>query len=248
MVVIYGKKDPTKERLVTGTRDIISSIEEAKAKEKLRQQEFQDAIQRAIIEAAISGKADIDPESPMGRRLGERGVDLTGIEAKRGGYVNIVDPATGEVKTVYTPEGKGDKTYLGAKPPAPKKLTEKDVSIIGGRKEQQAEKEAGYLKGLPGVLERFMPFAGRARQRGIGRRTGELMEPTMRQFEEQFMPQQPVFAGQPQAGLQTTPTFTGQQADPIAQRIAEARADGIPDEQIASDLREMGLDPAQYGL
>lgn len=36
--------------------------------------------------------------------------------------------------------------------------------------------------------------------------------------------------------------------DPIAAKIEQLRAQGVPDDRIATDLRKKGIDPARYGI
>lgn len=155
---IYMEPRAPKRGLREETGDILNLVMQMEMQNYLRQQEMEDALTLAREKAKI--------------------------QSEYGGMVNIVDPTTGEVRTVYTPGGKGRTITT----PAPKKMTEDDLGIIGGQMAQRATEEAGHLGGFPGLLERGMPFGGVARRRGIRRRTGELMKPFERKFQSQFAP------------------------------------------------------------
>ena len=93
--------------------------------------------------------------------------------------VNIVDPVTGEVKTVYVPTagGKPGKTYLHEnKTPAASTVAPKKAPINPAMM-QQAQEATPYLKGLPGMLERFMPFGGEARKGVVQQKYNTLTTP-----------------------------------------------------------------------
>lgn len=112
------------------------------------------------------------------------------LQGEHGGAVNIVDPTTGEVKTIYVPGGgaKGAKTYLGKAAKAPPKLTPSDLEDIAGSLSGEIGQKTGYLSGFPGVLEKFMPFGGVARKRGMEREFQRQMAPYQQLQREQFQP------------------------------------------------------------
>jgi len=238
---IYMPPGKEKRGISEGVRELTDLMMQMKMKEYLLQKQ-------ADIEATKQKEV-----------LGEK----YRLQGEYGGTVNIVDPETGEIKTIYAPGQKGGKTFMGRAPKAPPRMTEKDIELIGGQKMQQAAGETGELGGIAGLLERFMPFGAKARERGIMRRGEELMQPYTQRFQEQFQPggAAPGPAAAPAAS--TAPPvkegkivgrFTGgaQEAQPqdprIQQRIAELRTQGISDEEIASDLREINIDPTIYGL
>jgi len=92
--------------------------------------------------------------------------------------VNIVDPVTGEVKTIYVPTAGGkQKTYLHEQPAAPAAPATPRKAPIDPAMMQQAQEATPYLKGLPGVLERFMPFGGEARKGVVQQKYNTLTTP-----------------------------------------------------------------------
>lgn len=130
------------------------------------------------------------------------------IQQKYGGFVNIVDPVTGEVKTVYTAGGGKGKTLLGKTPKAPPKMGKADIEAIEARMGPRigAETETPYLRGVSGFLERFMPWGGVMRRRGMMEEFQRRMEPFYQRQEEQF--QQPAISPVVKEGT-ITGRFTG---------------------------------------
>ena len=74
------------------------------------------------------------------------------------------------------------------------KITPKDIEEVGSTISGEVEQETPYLKGLPGILERFMPFGGEARKRGMQRETERRMEPVLEAQKQQII-------GKPFAGM-----------------------------------------------
>lgn len=83
------------------------------------------------------------------------------------------------------------------------KITPKDIEEVGSTISGEVEQETPYLKGLPGILERFMPFGGKARKRGMQRETERRMEPVLEAQKQQII-------GKPFAGM---PTMQAQETD-----------------------------------
>ena len=77
--VLANPKNRLKERLIGGVEDISQRLLTKKLEKQKREQELQDAIDKAAAGSVFEGKAILDPNSPLARRLGERGIDLSGI-------------------------------------------------------------------------------------------------------------------------------------------------------------------------
>lgn len=179
-------------------RKNIGTIGDVVIGQKLKEQANRDAVKQAIEIAIGTQKAKADYPSAedtsrskyydaMSKYYEKGGQGLYFYDDQGNTYDSQGNPVSG---ADITP-GKGTKLLKivpGTTKPA-KEMTADDLKNVQKMTGAEAVNEVPYLKGIPGMLERFMPFGGMVRKRTIENRATEKLAPYTTQYGKQFLPQ-----------------------------------------------------------